>query len=115
MRAERLAEERLRRGDATTRPKEKVDALSELVDNPRHDRGVRNVEPALGHHGHGVALAEAVGDVPADAELNDFRFEPTSAINGVAGNGFRHGHSEEEPDSPTVPQMHQNRESLGSA
>ena len=49
--------------------------------------------PALGHHGHQVAVAQPIRDVPANAQLDDFGRVATPALNGVAGSGSGHGGS----------------------
>jgi hypothetical protein len=48
--------------------------------------------PALRHHSNEVPIAQPIGDVPANAQLNDFSIEHPSAVDGVTGDRF--GHSE---------------------
>jgi hypothetical protein len=44
----------------------------------------RHGDAALGHHGGQVAVAEPVGDVPADTQLNHFDGEAASTVKRVA-------------------------------
>ena len=55
-------------------------------------------DPALRHHSSEVPIAQPVGDVPANAQLDDFSVEHPSAVDGVRGD--RLGHSE--PLHPTI-------------
>jgi len=66
MRTERLAEERLRRGDASNSGTYRTTRRMIVV--------WETVRPRSAIHGSEVAIVEPVGDVPADAELNDLRF-----------------------------------------
>lgn len=52
----------------------------------------RRPRPYAYHHSNEVAIAQPKGDVPANAQLNDFSVEHPSAIDGVTGDRF--GHSE---------------------
>jgi hypothetical protein len=57
-------------------------AFLELRDaalNPPQDRGVGDIDPALGQHLDQVAIAEFGGDVPADTE-NDERASEVAAM-----------------------------------
>jgi hypothetical protein len=47
--------------------------------------------PALGHHGHKISVAQPVGDVPAKAQFNGLALEPAAAVERVSH--FRLGHS----------------------
>jgi hypothetical protein len=49
-------------------------------------------DPALRHHSNEVAIAQPLGDVPANAQLNDLSVEHLSAVDGITGDRF--GHSE---------------------
>ena len=42
------------------------------------------------HHRHEISIAQPVGDVPADAQLDDFGIEATSAVDGITD--YRPGH-----------------------
>ncbi len=50
------------------------------------NRRMRNDNAALGHHRHEIPIAQSVRDEPADAELNDFRIEAATSVNGVSDN-----------------------------
>jgi len=57
-------------------------------------------DAALRHHSNEVAIAQPVGDVPANAQLDDFSVEHPPAVDAVTGD--RLGHSETlflEPES----------------
>jgi hypothetical protein len=41
-------------------------------------------DSTFGHHRNQVSIAQTVGDVPTNAELNELGLEPASAINRVA-------------------------------
>jgi hypothetical protein len=112
IRRQRLAEERLRRGNTTIPTQQKIDALALLIhssiqivpfaadgnvsfvypprrantacisipsllelgnlpNDPPQNRRVRDLDPTLRHHRHEISIAQPVGDVPADAKLND--------------------------------------------
>ena len=75
-------------------PREAVPSLLELrhiANHPTINRRMRHDDAALGHHCHEISIAQPVGDVPADTQLDDFRIEAAPAVQGVSGN--RPGHS----------------------
>jgi hypothetical protein len=51
------------------------------------NRRVRHDNAALGHHRHEVPIAQSVGDVPADAQLDDLGIEAATSVNGIADYG----------------------------
>jgi hypothetical protein len=46
------------------------------------NRGVRHANAALGHHRYEIPVAQSVGDVPADAQLDDFGIEAAASVMG---------------------------------
>ena len=50
---------------------------------PSQDCALGYHDPALRHHSNEIAIAQPIGDVPANAQLNDFSVEHPSAIDGV--------------------------------
>ncbi len=61
-----------------------------VAQHPAHDRRMRHDDAALGHHGSQVSVAQSVGYVPADAELNGFGLEPATSIDRVAFDWLSH-------------------------
>lgn len=59
--------------------------------DPAHDRSVADVHAPLGHEGDEIAIAQAVGQVPASTALDDFSRESPTPVNGIAFNGLSHG------------------------
>jgi hypothetical protein len=57
---------------------------------PAENRRMGDGDAALGHHLDEIAIAEAVSDVPPDAELNSFGREPPSAVDRVSLYRFCH-------------------------
>src|SRR5882672_8867782 len=68
--------------------------------DPSQDGAVGYHDTALRHHCSQVAIAQPVGDVPANAQLDDFSVEHSSAVNGITGD--RLGHSEPLSCSPNL-------------
>jgi len=54
------------------------------------NRCVRHGNAALSHHRHEISIAQSVGNVPADAQLDDLPIEATTSVNGISDN--RPGH-----------------------
>jgi hypothetical protein len=52
---------------------------------------VADVNAPLGHEFDEIAVAQAVGKVPANAALDDFARESATPVDGIALNGLRHG------------------------
>src|ERR1035437_3897796 len=57
---------------------------------PSQDCAVSHDDPALRHHPNEVPIAQPIGDVPANAQLDDFSIEHTSTVDGVAVDWFGH-------------------------
>src|SRR5450759_4410895 len=69
-------------------------ALLELRDvarDPAEDRGMGNLDPALCHHLHQIAIREPIGDIPSHAQLNDVGVKGALAVHWVTD--YRLGHS----------------------
>ena len=87
-------------------------ALLELRDvarNPAEDGGMGNLDTALCHHLHQIAIRQPIGDIPSHAQLNDVGVESTFAVHWVTD--YRLGHSAPRAVNSAVypmPQMHQN-------
>ena len=60
-------------------------ALGHIAKDPKHDRRVRHRDFAISHHGDQVAVAQAIRQVPAYAQLNDVRIETTPTEDSVPG------------------------------
>jgi hypothetical protein len=45
-------------------------------------------DSAFRHHANQVAIPQPIGDVPANAQLNDFSVEHPSAVDGITGDRF---------------------------
>src|SRR5205823_13945268 len=43
----------------------------EELEDPAHNRGMRQTEPSLGHHLNEIAVAQLVAHIPTDAEHHD--------------------------------------------
>ena len=54
-----------------------------IAHDPAHDGRVGDGDPVLGHHGDEVAVAQAVGDVPANAELDGVGLKSSAAVDRV--------------------------------
>ncbi len=79
----------------TDGPRESVPALLKfrhVPGYPSEDCAVGHRDPALRHHCNEVPIAQPIRDVPANAQLNDFSIEHSSAVDWVTGDRF--GHSE---------------------
>jgi hypothetical protein len=50
------------------------------------NRRVRHANAALGHHRREISIAQPVGDVPADAQLDDLGIEAATSVNGISDN-----------------------------
>jgi hypothetical protein len=59
--------------------------------DPAHDRRVADVYASLGHKSDEIAVAQAVGKIPAHAALDDFTRESPTPVYRIAFNGLRHG------------------------
>jgi hypothetical protein len=68
-----------------------------------------HADPALGHHGHQVSVAQPVGDVPADAQFDDLSLEPPASIDPIACFRLAHLASCRATNFQQAPLMHQNR------
>ena len=82
----------------------------ERLEAPHHrgasatmNRRVRHDNAALSHHRHEIPITQSVGDVPADAELNDFRIEAATAVNRISGYGLRHFGPRGRPNCTIMP------------
>src|SRR5260370_40756549 len=74
-------------------PCEAVPSLLELrhiANHPTVNRRVRHTNAALGHHRHEISIAQPVGDVPADAQLDDLGIEAATSVNGISDNRLGH-------------------------
>src|SRR6202035_1701382 len=60
---------------------------------PAQDGCVGYGNAPLGHHRHQIAVTEPVGDVPANADLNDLDRVPPTAVDRVALYWFCHSAS----------------------
>src|SRR5665213_3486004 len=49
--------------------------LGDITNHPSQNRRVRDRDTALCHHSHEISIAQPVGDVPANAKLNDVGVE----------------------------------------
>src|SRR5258705_13762776 len=54
-----------------------------IAHDPAHDGRVGHGDPVLGHHGDEVAVAQAVGDVPANAELDGVGLKSSAPVDRV--------------------------------
>jgi hypothetical protein len=72
-----------------------IPARTELPSAENRAAGYRDA--ALGHHPNEVAIAQPVGAVPANAQLDDFGVEHPSPLDRVTGDRF--GHSEAHLDA----------------
>jgi hypothetical protein len=72
---------------------EAVPSLFELryiSNHPTMNRRVLHGNSPLGHHRHEISIAQPVGDVPADAQLDDFGIEAATSVNGISDGGPGH-------------------------
>jgi hypothetical protein len=51
---------------------------------------VRHFNAPLGHHGFEISIAQSVGDLPANAEFDDFSIKDTAAVYGITGGRSSH-------------------------
>jgi len=51
---------------------------------------MRHGNTPLGHHCHEIPIAQPIGDVPANAQLDDLGIETAAAVNGISD--YRPGH-----------------------
>ena len=51
---------------------------------------MRHTNSALGHHRVEIPIAQSVGDVPADAQLDDLGIEAATSVDGISDD--RSGH-----------------------
>ena len=54
------------------------------------NRRVRYDNAALGHHRHQISVAQSVGDLPADAQLDELGIEPATSVNEISDNWLGH-------------------------
>jgi hypothetical protein len=45
----------------------------------------------LGHQSDKISIAQAIGQVPADAGFDDISRESSTTVDGISINGFSHG------------------------
>src|ERR1700682_3566009 len=64
--------------------------LRHIANYPTMNRGVRYGDSALSHHRDQISIAQPVGDVPADAQLDDLGIEAAAAVHGVSDNWPSH-------------------------
>src|SRR5258707_13585069 len=64
--------------------------LWRIVQHPAHDRGVGDDDLAFSHHRRQITVAQAISDVPANAEFDGFSWKATTPINRVASYGLGH-------------------------
>src|ERR1017187_2807287 len=65
--------------------------LRDVARNPAEDGGMGNLDPALCHHLHQIAIREPIGDIPSHAQLNDVGVKGALAVHWVTD--YRLGHS----------------------
>jgi hypothetical protein len=63
--------------------------LGDIPNDPSQNRRVRDLDTTLRHHRDEISIAQPVGDVPADAKLDDVSIEGAAAVNGVTSNRLR--------------------------
>jgi hypothetical protein len=51
---------------------------------------VRDDNAALGHHRGETSIAQPVGDVPPDAQLDDLGIEAATSVNAISHYGIGH-------------------------
>src|SRR5450631_4650645 len=64
--------------------------LRHISNHPTVDRRVRHGNTPLGHHRHEISIAQPVGNVPANAQLDDLGIEAATSVNGISDNGPGH-------------------------
>ena len=57
---------------------------------PTKNRCVRHNNAALRHHRREISIAQSVGDVPADAELDDLGIKAATSVDGISDYGSGH-------------------------
>jgi hypothetical protein len=62
--------------------------LRHKANHPTMNRRVRHANAALGHHRHEISIAQPVGDVPADAQLDDLGIEAATSVNRISDYGL---------------------------
>jgi len=65
--------------------------FGDLPKDPPHDGGMRHVYLALLHQRHEVAIAQAVGEIPANAGFDHITREPPATVNCITFNWLGHG------------------------
>jgi hypothetical protein len=58
--------------------------LRHIANNPAMNGGVRHGNASLRHHWHEIPIAQPLGDVPADAQLDYLGIEAAPAINEIS-------------------------------
>jgi hypothetical protein len=61
-----------------------------IANHPTMNRRVRHDNSALGHHRPEIPIAQSVGDVPADSQLDDLGIEPAPSVNRISDNWLGH-------------------------
>src|ERR1017187_9224113 len=69
-----------RRTDAARVPIPALLELGDIPNDPSQNRRVRDLDTTLRHHRHEISVAQPVGDIPADAKLNDVGVEGTAPV-----------------------------------
>jgi hypothetical protein len=100
-----------RRADGSGKTASSLLELGHVPGNPSQDRRVGDLDAALGHHLHEVAIRQPIGDVPAHAELDYVGVEGPLAVDRVTGDRLRHPPplNIRSLQSTECPPLHQNR------
>ena len=64
--------------------------LRHIAIHPTKNRRVRHDNPPLRHHRGEIPIAQAVSDIPADAQLNYLGIKAATSVNGISDYGLRH-------------------------
>jgi hypothetical protein len=64
--------------------------LRHIANHSAMNGGVRHANAALGHHGYEIPIAQPIGDVPTDAQLDDLGIKAAPAINEISRYGLCH-------------------------
>jgi hypothetical protein len=64
--------------------------LRHVANHPAMNRRVRHANTSFGHHRHEISVAQPVGDLPADAQLDDLGIEAAASVNGISHNRLGH-------------------------
>src|ERR1022692_4893119 len=129
-----FAEERLSRCDAAIGAKQKIDCLAVLVDGavqvmplaldrdvglvdspggPNRDCRAGDLDAALGHHLHEVAIGKPIRDVPPYAELDNVGIEGALVVHRVTSDRLLHPPPlKRARQSNQCPPLHQNHPSF---